>query len=95
MNVVNENGQNGVNYDIQGYNDADIVSYSFGGSTWFGTTHTSGSWDGTTRSWYRPQSSIGMCDCDTGNVFLGRVADDATTQWWALMGLQLEIHLNC
>ena len=78
INVVNETS---TNYDIQGYNDADIVSYSYGGSTWFGTTHTSGSWDGTTRSWYRPQRCAWAVDCDTGNVFLGRVADDATTQW--------------
>ena len=83
INVVNETS---TNYDIQGYNDADIVSYSFGGSTWFGTTHTSGSWDGTTRSWYRPQRAAWAVDCDTGNVFLGRVADDATTQWWASDG---------
>ena len=83
INVVNETS---TNYDIQGYNDADIVSYSFGGSTWFGTTHTSGSWDGTTRSWYRPQRCAWAVDCDTGNVFLGRVADDATTQWWASDG---------
>ena len=86
MNVVNENSQNGVNYDITGYNDADIVSYSYGGSIWFGTTHTSGSWDGTTRSFYRPQRCAWAVDCDTGNVFLGRVADDATTQWWASDG---------
>ena len=83
INVVNETS---TNYDIQGYNDADIVSYSYGGSTWFGTTHTSGSWDGTTRSWYRPQRCAWAVDCDTGNVFLGRVADDATTQWWASDG---------
>ena len=86
MNVVNEDSQNGVNYDITGYNDADIISYSYGGSIWFGTTHTSGSWDGTTRSWYRPQRCAWAVDCDTGNVFLGRVADDATTQWWASDG---------
>ena len=83
INVVNETS---TDYDIQGYNDADIVSYSYGGSTWFGTTHTSGSWDGTTRSWYRPQRCAWAVDCDTGNVFLGRVADDATTQWWASDG---------
>ena len=83
INAVNETS---TNYDIQGYNDADIVSYSYGGSTWFGTTHTSGSWDGTTRSWYRPQRCAWAVDCDTGNVFLGRVADDATTQWWASDG---------
>ena len=86
MNVVNEDAQNGVNYDTQGYNDADIVSYSYGGSIWFGTTHTSGSWDGTTRSWYRPQRCAWAVDCDTGNIWLGRVADDATTQWWASDG---------
>ena len=86
MNVVNEDSQNGTNYDITGYNDADIVSYSYGGSIWFGTTHTSGSWDGTTRSWFRPQRCAWAVDCDTGNVWLGRVADDATTQWWASNG---------
>ena len=86
MNVVNEDSQNGTNYDITGYNDADIVSYSYGGSIWFGTTHTSGSWDGTTRSWFRPQRCAWAVDCDTGNVWLGRVADDATTQWWASDG---------
>ena len=80
INVVNE-GTN--TFDIQGYNDADIVSYSFGGSIWNGTTHVSSSWDGTTRSWYSPERAAWAVDCDTGNVWLGRVASDGTTQWWA------------
>ncbi len=80
INVVNETS---TNYDIQGYNDADIVSYSYGGSTWFGTTHTAASWDGTTRSWYSPERAAWAVDCDTGNVWVGRVASDGTTQWWA------------
>ena len=80
INVVNETS---TNYDIQGYNDADIVSYSYGGSTWFGTTHTSVSWDGTTRTWYSPERAAWAVDCDTGNVWVGRVASDGTTQWWA------------
>ena len=80
INVVNETS---TNYDIQGYNDADIVSYSYGGSTWFGTTHTAVSWDGTTRSWYSPERAAWAVDCDTGNVWVGRVASDGTTQWWA------------
>ena len=80
INVVNETS---TNYDITGYNDADIVSYSYGGSTWFGTTHTAASWDGTTRSWYSPERAAWAVDCDTGNVWVGRVASDGTTQWWA------------
>ena len=72
--------------DVNAANNANFVSYSYGGSTWNGTTHVSASWDGTTRSWYRPQRAAWAVDCDTGNIWVGRVADDATTQWWASDG---------
>ena len=72
--------------DINAANNANFVSYSYGGSIWNGTTHVSASWDGTTRSWYSPERAAWAVDCDTGNIWLGRVASDGTTQWWASDG---------
>ena len=72
--------------DINASNNANFVSYSYGGSIWNGTTHVSSSWDGTTRSWYSPERAAWAVDCDTGNIWLGRVASDGTTQWWASDG---------
>ena len=78
---VEELAENSV--DVNAANNANFVSYSYGGSTWNGTTHVSVSWDGTTRSWYSPERAAWAVDCDTGNVWVGRVASDGTTQWWA------------
>ena len=78
---VEELAENSV--DVNAANNANFVSYSYGGSTWNGTTHVSSSWDGTTRSWYSPERAAWAVDCDSGNVWVGRVASDGTTQWWA------------
>ena len=71
----------GNNYDYQAYNHVDYINISFGGSIWNGTTHLSGSWPSF--SFYTGERAALAVDCSNGKWWVGKVASNGSTQWYA------------
>ena len=74
-------------YDYQAYNNVDYINISFGGSAWNGTTHLNppgSGWpqDGST-SFYSGERAALAIDCSNGKWWLGKVASNGSTTWYA------------
>ncbi len=71
------------NYDVQAYNDVDYVSISFGGSIWVGTTNITAPASFSAPTYYTGERSAMAIDCSTGDFWLGKVASNGSTTWYA------------
>ena len=67
--------------DFQGYNDADYLSVSFGGSMWNGTTHINPAWSSYPTFYSGERVAIAI-DCSNGKVWIGKVASNGSTTWY-------------
>ena len=74
------------NYDVQAYNDVDYVSISYGGSIWVGTTNITAPASFSAPTYYAGERSAMAIDCSTGDFWLGKVASNGTTTWYATDG---------
>ena len=74
------------NYDVQAYNDVDYVSISYGGSIWVGTTNITAPASFSAPTYYTDERSAMAIDCSTGDFWLGKVASNGTTTWYATDG---------
>ena len=74
------------NYDVQAYNDVDYVSISYGGSIWVGTTNITAPASFNAPTYYSDERSAMAIDCSTGDFWLGKVASNGTTTWYATDG---------
>ena len=74
------------NYDVQAYNDVDYVSISYGGSIWVGTTNITAPASFNAPTYYSGERSAMAIDCSTGDFWLGKVASNGTTTWYATDG---------
>ena len=71
------------NYDVQAYNDVDYVSISYGGSIWVGTTNITAPASFSAPTYYAGERSAMAIDCSTGDFWLGKVATNRATTWYA------------
>ena len=71
------------NYDVQAYNDVDYVSISYGGSIWVGTTNITAPASFNAPTYYAGERSAMAIDCSTGDFWLGKVATNRATTWYA------------
>jgi len=74
------------NYDVQAYNDVDYVSISYGGSIWVGTTNITAPASFSAPTYYAGERSAMAIDCSTGDFWLGKVASNGATTWYATDG---------
>ena len=71
-------------YDYQAYNHVDYINISFGGSIWNGTTHLSSPSSGwPSFSFYTGERAALAIDCSNGKWWLGKVASNGSTTWYA------------
>ena len=71
-------------YDYQAYNNVDYINISFGGSTWNGTTHLNPPGSGwPSFTFYTGERAALAIDCSNGKWWLGKVASNGSTTWYA------------
>ena len=74
----------GQTYDYQAYNHVDYINISFGGSTWNGTTHLNPPGSGwPSFTFYTGERAALAIDCSNGKWWLGKVASNGSTTWYA------------
>ena len=74
----------GQTYDYQAYNHVDYINISYGGSTWNGTTHLNPPGSGwPSFTFYTGERAALAIDCSNGKWWLGKVASNGSTTWYA------------